>query len=131
MVGQVKTFKVQVLREPPYWVGVIDGVPGGATEARSLSSLEVEVRDLLAGLLDVDEDSLSLEGDYSKSLGESAELLTRHEAARAALEKAKRDYESAQDSVVHELRKRGFSVRDSANLVHVSHQRISQIANSK
>jgi len=126
----MKTFKVQVLRESPYWVAVVDGVPGGAAEARSLSSLEVEVRDLLAGLLDMDEGSLSLEWDYSKGLGGSAELLADYEAARKALEKAKRDYESAQGSVVHELRKQGLSVRDSANLVHVSHQRISQLTRS-
>ena len=126
----MNAFNVRVSRENPFWVAVVDSVSGGATESRTLSALESEVRDLLSGLLDVEEDEIALEWDYSEALGDSAELLTRYQAARRELEQAKRDYKAAQNSVVRALRDRGISVRDSANLVHVSHQRISQLANS-
>lgn len=51
---------VTVTREGRWWVAVVDGVPGGATETQRLADLESEVRDLLSGLLDVDGDVLQL-----------------------------------------------------------------------
>ena len=33
---------VTVSREEPWWVAVVGGLPGGATEARRLSQLETE-----------------------------------------------------------------------------------------
>lgn len=56
---------VRVTREDGYWVAVVDGVRGGATETRRLSALDAEVRNLLAGLLDVDPDALELNYDYA------------------------------------------------------------------
>ncbi len=52
MVGQVKAYEVTVSREGRWWVAQVEGVRGGATQARRLADLEVEVTDLLAGLLE-------------------------------------------------------------------------------
>jgi hypothetical protein len=61
----MNTYHVTVTREEPYWVGVVDGLPGGATESRSLAALDGEVRDLIAGLTDADDDSFQLEWNLS------------------------------------------------------------------
>ncbi|UNX54503.1 hypothetical protein MF406_16690 [Georgenia sp. TF02-10] len=53
-------YTVKVSREGRYWVAEVADVPGGATETERLADLDHEVRDLLAGLLDVDEGSLEL-----------------------------------------------------------------------
>jgi hypothetical protein len=36
------SYPVNVSREEPWWVAVVAGLPGGATEARRLDQLEAE-----------------------------------------------------------------------------------------
>jgi hypothetical protein len=68
VLGQMEC-TVKVTREGKWWVGNIDGVLGGATEATRLAGLETEVRDLLAGLLDKDDDDFELTWDMSAVAG--------------------------------------------------------------
>ena len=126
----MSTFDVAVSREGLYWVAVVDGVRGGATEARTLVNLDIEVRDLLAGLLDVDEDSIALEWDFAPALGELADEAAQLERASADLDQTKAHYESVQRHFVESLNRKGVSTRDSARLAKVSHQRISQLLNA-
>ena len=72
MVGQMM-FTVRVSREDRWWVAEVDGVLGGATEVSQLSQLDVEVRDLLSGLLDIDEAELQLKWDFSVVLGKEGQ----------------------------------------------------------
>src|SRR5689334_5189481 len=58
----MKRYAVTVSREGLWWVAVVDGLPGGATESRRLDQLEAEVRDLIAGLTDTSEDAFELGG---------------------------------------------------------------------
>lgn len=62
-------YTVKVSREGRYWVAEVADVPGGATETERLADLDHEVRDLLAGLLDVDEGSLEARLWLSGCLG--------------------------------------------------------------
>ena len=61
------SYTVTVSREEPWWVAVVSGLPGGATESRRLSQLETEVRDVIAGLTDSDEDAFQLDWTYDLS----------------------------------------------------------------
>lgn len=122
------TFHVSVTREDGYWVAVVDGVPGGATEVRRLSTLDTEVRDLLSGLLDVDEDALRLDYDYSEALGAGAhKWVSEYWSTRAQMAKVRHEYEHAQECAVLELREAGVSLRDAAELLDVSFQRVQQL----
>jgi len=127
MVGQV-SYKVNVSRDNRFWIAEVEGVPGGATESRVLADLDTEVRDLLAGLLDVDEESLELRYDFSAALGdEVAQAWERFEAERQELYRRQRQVEEDRLLVLRGLRDRGVSLRDSAVVVGVSHQRVAQL----
>ena len=122
-------YQVVVTREKPFWVAVVQGLPGGATESRSLALLESEVRDLVSGLTDVDEDALELSWDYGAAFPEDvAAVLGQVRRAREELERSRTEYERLQHDAVAGVRGQGVSMRDAAVLLDLSHQRISQIA---
>ncbi|MFT4299511.1 MAG: hypothetical protein QM597_07755 [Aeromicrobium sp.] len=120
----MKTYKVTVTREDGYWVAVVDGLRGGATEARTLAKLDVEVRDLIVGLTDTTEDDFTV--DYA--LPTDIENAVREwEASAAAAASARAAYEATQTKVARHLAGQHVSVRDAARLVGVSHQRVAQL----
>jgi hypothetical protein len=131
VAGQVNSYDVIVSREGKFWVAVVDGVRGGATESRRLANLEVEVRDLLAGLLDTDPDDLDLNFQMAPALSCKAyQALQDYRAASEKLAESKRQYEDAQQQAVGALQSAQVSVRDAAYLTHLSFQRIAQLTGS-
>jgi hypothetical protein len=56
----VRDFQVTVTRESGYWVGVVQGLRGGATEAQNLELLRTEMIDLISGLTDLDPDNITV-----------------------------------------------------------------------
>ncbi|MFF2832140.1 hypothetical protein ACFVSK_10280 [Cellulosimicrobium cellulans] len=109
-------------------MAVVEGVPGGATETQRLADLETEVKDLIAGLLDVDEADLILTWDLTAVLGENGQQMWEaYLRERADLAKRKRQFEADRKATVQLLHDAGVSVRDSAALVELSHQRVSQL----
>jgi hypothetical protein len=123
----VRSYDVTVTREAPYWVAVVGGVRGGATEARRLDRLETEVRDLLAGMLDVDEDSFELRWHYEPALGQAAKALHKLQKSRLQYETSRAAYDESQAAAVAELRAAGLSLRDAAHLLGISFQRVQQL----
>jgi DNA-directed RNA polymerase specialized sigma24 family protein len=125
----MNVYDVDVHREGGYWVGVARGVRGGATEVRRLARFEPEVRDLLSGLLDVDPEAFQLRLHYRLS-GNTNKRLREYQDARQAMDAARQRYEQAQRSIVTELRTEDVSLRDSAELLGVSFQRVQQLTHS-
>ncbi|GAA1742303.1 hypothetical protein GCM10009809_42010 [Isoptericola hypogeus] len=120
--------KVTVTREGKWWVAEVDGVLGGATETQRLADLEEEVRDLLAGLLDADDDSFELKWDLSAVLGpEGQAMWEAYLKERADLEERRRQFEADRLATVRKMADAGISVRDSAALVELSYQRVAQL----
>lgn len=119
-------FAVTVRWEDPFWVAVVDGVPGGATEVRRLPALDGEVRDLVSALLDVDPAALELRYDY-QLVGGAGAALSAYATAKQALATATRTVEHEQVAVARELQAAGVSLRGSAVLMGLSHQRVQQI----
>jgi hypothetical protein len=121
-------FNVRVTREDGFWVAEVQDVRGGATEARRLSALDGEVRDLLAGLLDLDEDSIELRWDLWPAIGEDAlKHLGEYRDARLRYSLARERYEQALHGAAVALREVQVSLRDSADLLEISHQRVHQV----
>lgn len=122
-------YHVTVTREKPFWVAEVQGLPGGATETRALADLDGEVRDVISGLADIDEEEISLTWDYSRVFPEGvAAALAQMLDAREALAQSRSAYERLQHDAVVGIREQGISVRDAAVLVQLSHQRVAQIA---
>lgn len=131
MVGLMDVYEVDVTREGPYWVGKVRGLRGGATEARRLDRLDVEVRDLIAGLLDIDEGSIELHYNYETALQRQSVKAVREVAeARAHLREAEMHYDSVMRAAAKDLHDESVSLRDSAALLGVSFQRVQQLVNS-
>jgi hypothetical protein len=119
-----------VTREGPYWVGSVRGLRGGATETRRLGNLEAAVRDLIAGLLDIDEATIELRLNYEPALErEGAKMVKQAIEARAQLRAAQEVYDSVMRQAASELRSESVSLRDSASLLGVSFQRVQQLVN--
>ncbi|MGH3446771.1 MAG: hypothetical protein ACRDQA_02000 [Nocardioidaceae bacterium] len=123
-------YRASVSREDGYWVAVVDGVRGGATESRSLARLDGEVRDLLAGLLDIDDThTTEIEYDYNDALGpDTAREIERVHQARLAARTTQHDYEAQRAAAIADLRTAGVSTRDAAALLGITFQRVQQIA---
>lgn len=124
----MKTYDVAVSREDGFWVADVVGKRGVATEARKLANLETEVRDLLAGLYDLDDEAISLRWDIEPALGAgAASHLREFQTARDALKRATHEYEQAQREAVASLRGAQVSLRDAALLLDISFQRVQQV----
>ena len=126
----MKTYRATVTREDGYWVAVVDGLRGGATETRTFAALEDEVRDLVAGLTDTDEDSFQLELELSDEMKRARDAILAMKRARESLAATRDEYEATQREAARTLHEEHLSARDSAKLIGVSHQRISQLLNS-
>lgn len=121
-------YVVQVSREDGFWVAAVAGVAGAATETRRLAHLEVEVRDLLSGLLDVDDDTFDLEFQFAPALASAAAgALRAYRSSRERLAAVQSVYERGQARVVQQLRADGVTLRDVAYLTGMSHQRVQQL----
>jgi hypothetical protein len=111
-----------------WWVGVVNGVPGAATETKRLSDLEIEVRDLLAGLLDIDDEAIELSWDMSAVIGtEGQAAWDAFVSERDELYAKQRKFEADRLAALEALRDAGVTVRDSAALVDLSFQRVAQL----
>jgi len=120
------TYRVTVTREDGYWVAVVDGLRGGATETRRLDRIEDQVRELVAWLADAREDSFQLAWQYELPCP-LADLLQAFHEKRDTLKRAKDEYEAATRDAVAEARSESISVRDTGALLGLSYQRIQQL----
>jgi hypothetical protein len=60
------TYRATVAREDNLWVAVVADLPGGATDVERITGLDLEVRDLIAGLRDIDPDDFEIEWHYEQ-----------------------------------------------------------------
>ena len=123
-------YPVTVTREDNLWVAVVDGVPAGATDVERFSELEIEVRDLVAGLTDRGPDRFNLDWRYLPGgIDVTVEIENLvHARTDAAAAAGRRD--EALRSAIAALRGAGLSVRAIADVVELSHQRVHQLLSS-
>jgi hypothetical protein len=114
-------------RSGKWWALSVDGVPGAHTQVRRLNQAEAMVREVIALLLDVPQDSFSvrLSPVLAGPLQSELNRLTR---ARGEQIKANAAVEAHQRNLVEALVVRGdLTVRDAAIVLGTSFQRVSQI----
>lgn len=125
------SYRAVTVQCPPWWaIEITEGLPDhmfAHTQARRLDAVERTAREAIADLLDVDPDEVEVEVtiEVPESLaGTLAEL----EAAEAKAREAARAARELRARAVRTVRDQGFTVREAALLLGVSHQRISQLA---
>lgn len=127
-----RTYQAIAVRDGRWWVVEIQGLPPhyvGVTQGRSWVEAEEMTRDAIASLLDIDDQSFDIEllpGDQ-----EARDAIAALEVARKAAAEAQQAQEQALQSAARTLTQRGFSVRDAGAAMHVSYQRVSQLAPKK
>lgn len=102
-----------------WWVVTVPAVPGAITQCKRLDQVRqdaAEIIEIQTGNA-VDPAALAIDWHLSGTAGETA---ARARSARSQLDELTR-------SAVRELRRSGFSLRDTGTLTGISFQRVQQI----
>jgi predicted RNA-binding Zn ribbon-like protein len=120
-------YRVNVTRERGVWLADIPDVPGAHTFARSLSALQRSVREVIVLMTDrADEAFDTFDLDVRYDIGDSAAAVAAARRARVEAEQAERASADAVRRAVARLPV-SLSVRDVAELLGISHQRVAQV----
>jgi len=128
------TYEVRIWPEDGWWLARVMAASDGAdpaplnalTQARNLAKIESMGRDLIATVLDADEDTFGVSFEYQLP-GASCESIAQAKAARAWLEAAQDLWQERSAAAARALADEGYSLRETAALLGLSHQRVDQI----
>jgi len=138
MDGQlIPTYQVRIWQEGGWWLARVMAASDGAdtsplnalTQARNLAKIESMGRDLIATILDADDDSFDVRFEYLLP-GESGDLVCQARGARAWLDAAQALWQERSEAAARALTEEGYSLREVATLLGLSHQRVDQILGS-
>jgi hypothetical protein len=132
------SYQVRIWPEDGWWLARVmagsddaDTSPLNAlTQARSLARIEFMARDLIATILDVGEDDFDVTFEYSLP-GDSGDLVCQAKGARAWLDAAQALWQERSAAAARALTGEGYSLRETATLLGLSHQRVDQILGSR
>lgn len=123
------TYRVTAERTPGGWWALEAPEVGAVSQARRLDQVADEMREAIAFLADVPEESVEV--DVVPLIPDDAREAMEHAAKlREDMQRANR--EAAQESrrAAHVLAKAKFPVRDIGRVMGISHQRAAQLAKS-
>ncbi|HYK27253.1 MAG TPA: hypothetical protein VEV61_04735 [Streptosporangiaceae bacterium] len=128
------TYQIKAWHEDDWWLARVvggsetaDRAPLNAvTQARSLAKIESMGRDLIATILDADEDSFDVEVDYALP-SVASEVVAQAKGARAWLEASQSLWQERSTTAARALAEQGYSLRETAALLGMSHQRVDQL----
>ncbi|MCP2252163.1 hypothetical protein LY13_000902 [Prauserella aidingensis] len=130
MTNERTYYDVVVTREDGLWVAVVDGLPGGATDVDRMRDLESDVRDLIAGLRDLDPEDFEIRWHYRQGEHDLTPAVALLQEREQSAEEAVRKRDEARYSAIVEMHEAGLSYRTIADLVGISHQRVQQLASA-
>ena len=128
------TYHVRVWRADDWWLARVVAASDGAdtapvnalTQARSLANIEPMCRDLVATILDDDADTFRVDADFVLP-GGLGELVDLARDARGRLNAAQELWQERAARATLALARDGYSLRETATLLGLSHQRVDQI----
>ena len=124
----MKIYTATATREGKYWVLDVEGV--GVTQSRSLKEAHAMISSLVSLVLQVPEGSFgtsvvaALEPEVDKEVADA-------KAAIAALDQQQRDAARRSRRAVERLKRSGLTGADTAAVLGISAQRVSQLAPKK
>jgi hypothetical protein len=124
------TYEVTVTRDGGLWAAVVSGLPAhavGATDVQRFANLDVEVRDLIAGLTDTAPDSFEISWRYVTDGQDVTSLLEALFASELAYARAAAAREEARREVILALAGTHLSQSAIGDVVGLSHQRVHQL----
>lgn len=132
------TYEVKVWQEGDWWLARVVSASEGAdpsplnalTQARALTKIESMARDLVATILDAEESSFEVDLDYVLP-DDVNDVLCQARGARAWLDAAQELWQDRSAIAVKALAEQGYSLRETATLLGLSHQRVDQLLGGK
>jgi hypothetical protein len=121
---------VTVTHEDGWWLASVDGLAGAHTEARTLGTLDTYVREVIALAADLPDEAmpdLDITYEFDQPPLEAA---ARIAARRRRLEQAHARVVTEATELARELVAAGYSTRDAAAVLGVTHGRISQVTST-
>ncbi|WP_326645119.1 hypothetical protein OG884_12200 [Streptosporangium sp. NBC_01755] len=127
-------YEVRAWQEDGWWLARVMAAGDGAdstplnalTQARTLTKIEYMARDLIATILDVEQDAFEIELMYDLP-NDVGELLCEAKGARAWLDAAQELWQERSTIAARALTEKGYSLRETATLLGLSHQRVDQL----
>ncbi|MFP5069577.1 MerR [Pseudonocardia nantongensis] len=124
-------YAVNVTREDGMWVAVVGGLPVNtfaAYEIDHFSELDDAVRSGLADL--IGDDDFHLDWHFSGSGLEFTESLVQALEAADEAERSREALARSRSAAIQKMRLAGLSLRDIADALQMSHQRVSQLVST-
>lgn len=119
-------YTVYAYREGDWWALEVPDAEV-FTQCRRLDQAPAVAREAVALKFDADEDDILIV-DVVADIGDDIEALRAESRQKAlAAEEASREAAASARNLVAEIRSRGYSLRDTATMLHVSHQRVAQL----
>lgn len=130
-------YEVKAWREGDWWlvrvVGASDGADPGPvnalTQARTLANVDPMARDLVATILDASESIFDIAVAYDLP-DDVGEFVHQAKALRAWADQAKELWQVRSAAAARALADKGYSLREAAVLLGLSHQRVDQLLNA-
>jgi hypothetical protein len=128
------TYQVKVWPDDHWWLARVvdassdaDTTPLNAlTQARSLAKIDPMARDLIATILDADEDAFDVDLVFELPTDVN-ELVGQARGAREWADAAQELWQERSAVAARALAQKGYSLRETATLLGLSHQRVDQI----
>ncbi len=123
------TYDVTVSREDELWVADIAGLTA-ATDVLRFGDLDVEVRDLIAGLTDTDPEEFEIRWQHRAGDDDVTALISELAEVEAAAQTATARRDAVRLEIIRRFSAAGLSQRVIADVLGLSHQRVHQLANA-
>jgi predicted RNase H-like HicB family nuclease len=133
LAARLKFTVVYERDEHGWWVASIPAVPGCHTQGRTVAQARERIREALEVALDrPDAERAARDAELLDDVRLPAGVTEQIEASRSARARAAAEEERAQaatrTAVVALTKRLGLSLRDAAELLGLSHQRVQQLA---
>jgi DNA-directed RNA polymerase specialized sigma24 family protein len=123
-VAAVKTYNATATREGRWWV--VDVPDIGVTQGRSSREAERMAADLVAIMLDIPVEQVSVNVDFRLSDELTNEVYIARQAQKDA-DKAQRQAADRSRAAIRRILAAGLSKQDAARVLGISAQRVSQL----
>lgn len=118
--------------ETGWWIAEVQSVQGVNSDGRTVADARRRVREALSLAIGDEAAETAELVDNVKLPPDVRKAVSRARAARSRLESLQDEAQKTTASAARELRRRlGLSVRDVADLLGISHQRVQQLARGK
>ncbi|MGW4339550.1 hypothetical protein ACWEK5_43225 [Rhodococcus koreensis] len=115
------------VRSGEWWSVDVPEVEGLFAQVKRLDQIPSRVADAAERLTDVAAEQVEVTLDYDLGDPDVVRAITEAKQRSAQAQRAVEAASRLTRSLVHDLRKRGLSVRDVATILELSHQRVAQL----